>query len=406
MFVNWRRANNRQISILGMTVQHKLRNDFELAFGQSWPVWVGGLLIGLLNVLLFIYHQPWSTLDGALNWGDWILSKSGLIVSEPLSPLVRSGSVINLGLLGGAMLSAMLAGQFGLRAAPLRDLIKGAIGGIMIGAGAVLVRGCNIGGFFNGTSALGLHGLAMGLGLVIGALIGTRFLLWQTRGASTADESPKPILKRRGLASPRRQRMWGLVLALFLVGSVLSYLFSITPDRGVILIFGILLGIVCQRSRLCFVRAFREPFLTGDASHTKAMLIALLISLAGFSIVKYTLLERVDEFVRATYWVGALSGGVIFGVGMTIAGGCGAGTVWRAGEGHLTLWLTLICYTLSSSFFNVLLQTSGLMRRLGQPIFLPDIIGWGGATIALLAMIVIWYLLVQSNEFSRKWAAI
>jgi len=136
------------------------------------------------------------------------------------------------------------------------------------------------------------------------------------------------------------------------------------------------------------------------------MLIALLISLAGFSIVKYTLLERIDEFVRATYWVGAFSGGVIFGVGMTIAGGCGAGAVWRAGEGHLTLWFTLICYILSSSLFNILLQTSGLVQRLGQPIFLPDIVGWGGATIALLAMIIIWYLLVQSNEISRKWAAI
>ena len=378
MFVAWQTPNNRQIGILSVTLQHKLRNDFELVFARQWPVWMGGLLIGLLNVLLFIYHQPWSTLDGALNWGDWILSKVGLIVSKPLSPLVRSGSVINLGLLGGAMLSAMLAGQFGLRAAPLRHLVKGAVGGTMLGAGAVLVRGCNIGGFFNGTSALGLHGLAMGLGLVIGALIGTRFLLWQTGRASAGDGSPKPVPKRRRLTSRRRQRMWGLGMVLFLAASVLAYLFSRTPDRGVILVFGILLGIVCQRSRLCFVRAFREPFLTGDASHTKAMLIALLISLAGFSIVKYTLLERVDEFVRATYWVGALSGGVIFGVGMTIAGGCGAGAVWRAGEGHLTLWLTLICYTLSSSLFNILLQNSGLMQRLGQPIFLPDIIGWGG----------------------------
>ena len=130
-----------------MSVQHKLQNDFELAFGRQWPVWMGGLLIGLLNVLLFIYHQPWSTLDGTLNWGNWILSKLGLIVSEPLSPLVRSGSVINFGLLGGAMLSAMLAGQFGLRTAPLRDLLKAAVGGTMIGAGAVLVRGCNICGF-------------------------------------------------------------------------------------------------------------------------------------------------------------------------------------------------------------------------------------------------------------------
>ena len=107
------------------------------------------------------------------------MSLLGLIQSEPLSPLLRSGSVINLGLLGGAVLSAMLAGQFGIRAAPLGDLVKGAIGGIMIGAGAVLVRGCNIGGFFNGTSALSLHGVAMRLGVVVGALNGTRILVWQ-----------------------------------------------------------------------------------------------------------------------------------------------------------------------------------------------------------------------------------
>ncbi|MCH2538997.1 MAG: YeeE/YedE family protein [Anaerolineales bacterium] len=389
-----------------MTLQDKLRDDFNFAFGRPWPVWIGGILIGLFNVMLFIYHQPWSTLDGALNWGDWMLSQLGLIQSEPLSPLLRSGSVINLGLLGGAVLSAMLAGQFGIRAAPLGDLVKGAIGGIMIGAGAVLVRGCNIGGFFNGTSALSLHGVAMGLGLVVGALIGTRILVWQIGKSTSDDKKQIPIRKRLGLASPKRQRMWGLGLGLFLAGSVVAYLFSIAPDRGVILMFGIVLGIICQRSRLCFVRAFREPFLTGDASHTKAMLIALLISIAGFSIVKYTLIERVDEFVRATYWMGSLSGGVIFGIGMTIAGGCGAGAVWRAGEGHLKLWLTLICYTLSASFFNRLLQTSGLTQQLGQPMFLPDIIGWGGATIALLALLVIWYLLVQSNEISRKWAAI
>jgi hypothetical protein len=136
------------------------------------------------------------------------------------------------------------------------------------------------------------------------------------------------------------------------------------------------------------------------------MLIALLITVVGFSVVKYTLLERVDVFVRATYWLGAISGGIIFGLGMTIAGGCGAGAVWRAGEGHLKLWFALISYALSSSFFNAWLQRHGFNQNLGKPVFLPDVIGWGQTMIALLLIITIWYLLVQWNELTRKWAAV
>ena len=149
-------------------------------FGQEWPVWIGGLLIGVFNVFLFLFYQPWTTLDGVLNWGSWLWGTVGVLRPDEISPLVRSGSVVNLGLLFGAFAAALLAGQFGVRVGPRRELVKGAVGGLLLGTGAAIARGCNIGGFFSATSALSLSGLAMGAGLAIGAFLATRYLVWES----------------------------------------------------------------------------------------------------------------------------------------------------------------------------------------------------------------------------------
>ena len=50
-----------------------------------------------------------------------------------------------------------------------------------------------------------------------------------------------------------------------------------------------------QRTRFCFVRAFREPFMTGDASATKAVVLAVLIGVVGFSILKWTDMRDWEE---------------------------------------------------------------------------------------------------------------
>ncbi|MBI4770587.1 MAG: YeeE/YedE family protein, partial [Chloroflexi bacterium] len=169
-----------------MTLSQKLREDYRLLFGRQWPAWLGGLLIGVLNVFLFLFYQPWTTLDGVLNWGDWTLGGLGVINAQALSPLLRSGSVINFGLLFGALASALLAGQFGVRVGPGRELLKGLVGGLLLGAGAVIARGCNIGGFFSSTSAFAMNGLTMAVGLAGGAFLGARYLVWEVERAPAA----------------------------------------------------------------------------------------------------------------------------------------------------------------------------------------------------------------------------
>lgn len=401
-----------------MTFLQIIKKDFQTIFGQEWPVWVGGIMIGLLNVFLFIFYQPWTTLDGILNWGQWLLGSNGLglIMAEPLPILERSGSVINFGLLFGAFLAALLAGQFGIRIGTVRELVKGLIGGVLIGIGAVLVRGCNIGGFFSGSSALGLQGMTMAVGLTIGAYFGVRYLVWEMNSTSLEGKNFGGLK-----LTAKTQSYMSVVVAGGLIYAMFKY--ANDPrlfDRALILFFGILLGIISQRSRICFVRAFREPFLTGDASHTKAMLLALAISLSGITLVKFVLWDRVDDFVRPSFWVGSLVGGIIFGYGMVMAGGCGGGTIWRVGEGHVKLWMTLAGYIFTAAYFDNWLASSGLAQQLGDPVFLPDMFRtWGlnnewawvgdGWILSLLAMFLImtlWYLAAHWNQTTKKFTAL
>ncbi len=393
-----------------MTFKDRLQADYRAVFMQQWPAMLGGLFIGVTNIFLFLYYQPWTTLDGALNWGDWVLHRFGIVRSEALSPLLRSGSVINFGLLFGALAAALLAGQFAVRIGPRRELAKGLIGGVLLGTGAALARGCNIGGFFSATSALSASGLAMAVGLLFGAYLATRYLLWESErapaGLSHAAVVPITGGGRDTPATRPAQPYLGAVLLLALLLWAVAYERTGYADRGIILLFGVLLGVISQRSRVCFVQAFREPFLTGDTRHTRAMLLALLVSALGFLLIKAAIFEKANEFVRPTFWLGSVTGGLLFGVGMVLAGGCGGGTIWRAGEGHAKLWLALAGYVFSASLVRDLLARTGLQEKLGSAVFLPDVLGWGAAALLLIGVIVIWYLAAAWNESTRRLAAL
>ena len=166
--------------------------------------------------------------------------------------------------------------------------------------------------------------------------------------------------------------------------------------------FGLLIGIVMQRSQFCFVRAFREPFMTGQGDATKAVALAVIISVSGFTILKWTDLREWDTMVSSGFWLGSLTGGIIFGIGMSFAGGCGSGCIWRAGEGHVKLWLALLTFSLVGSYFRTWLDESGWLMKLGTQVFLPDIMSWKLAYLSIIAIMLLWYLMATWNEIKGK----
>ena len=123
-------------------------------FSQQWSAWVAGILLAITNILLFAYEKPWSTAGGMQNWGNWFLNSVGLTDRIVIPPHLYSTSLLNLGVIAGAFAAALLSRQFRVRGAPPFEILKGFVGGALMGIGAALAFGCNIGGFFSAISAL------------------------------------------------------------------------------------------------------------------------------------------------------------------------------------------------------------------------------------------------------------
>ena len=379
--------------------------SYEALFGRQWPAWVGGVLFGLLSIALFVWEKPWSVADGVRNWGDWLLNAVDLTDTLIIDPHLYSTSVLNLGIIGGAFAAALLARQFHVRGAPPWELLKGVVGGCLMGIGASLAFGCNIGGFFSATSALSLAGPAMMLGLLAGAIVGLKLLVWEVSYL----ELPEWLSRsgRSGSSGPshtwrRLQPLAGV--AVLAIGAVLALVYDGLEytTRAGLLGFGLVIGIIMQRTRFCFVRAFREPFMTGHADATRAVAIAIVISTVGFTYLKWADFKDWEVFVRDSFWLGSLLGGSIFGVGMSLAGGCASGSLWRAGEGHVKLWVALACFAVSASYFRVWLTESGRGERLGEAVFLPDYMSWEMAAGAVIVLMVLWFACMTWNERKQK----
>jgi uncharacterized membrane protein YedE/YeeE len=389
-----------------------LRGQQAAIFGRPWPVIPSALVVATLNVFLFAFDRPWTASDGMRNWGDGLMRTVGIVTPpDLLPPTLYSGSVLNFGLIFGALAAALLGREFAVRLAPPNELLKGALGGLSMGLGAMLSFGCNIGGFFSALSALSLSGVAMMAGLYLGACAGARFTIrenarliaaGQVPFMSTCEAPPRPA---PASASYRLQPALGYLLLLVLAGAASLYMRLGHARLGTFVLFGVGFGVVFQRSRFCLVRAFREPFMTGESEHARAGALALILSMLGFAILKATDLKDAGEWVFPSFWQGALFGGTLFGFGMVLAGGCGAGSLWRAGEGHIKLWVAVLFFALGASAMRQWLVHTDWIRRLGSAVFLPDAIGWVGAVCGVAVLMAIWYLLSGWNE-QRKSAGL
>ena len=385
------------------TVRAALSQGYAKLFGQQWPAWVGGVLFGTINVFLFAFDKPWSAADGVRNWADWFFNSVGVADREIITPHLYSTSVLNIGIIAGALAAALFARQFKVSMSSPWELSKGLVGGCFMGVGAALAFGCNIGGFFSATAALSLAGLVMMAGLMAGVIVGLKLLDWEVSylnlpaWAERVASAKKPSSDRG-----RYHPWWGL--AVLVAGITIAFVYDKNgyPVRGGFLLFGVVIGLFMQRTRFCFVRAFREPFMTGNGDATKAVAIAVIIAAIGFTILKWTDLREWDTQVSPAFWMGSLAGGFIFGIGMSLTGGCATGSLWRAGEGHVKLWVALIAFGLSGSLFRGWLVDSGFISRLGEAVFLPEIIGFKMALLTVIAVMGIWYLIATWNEVKRK----
>jgi uncharacterized membrane protein YedE/YeeE len=149
----------------------------------------GAVAIGLLSIAVFAFgRHPWSVTFGFTLWGGKIASALGVDLSHAefwqwpgpkraLSDSVLSdtSSLTDFGMIFGAMAAAAATRPFARTPwPPLKSLAAAAIGGVLMGWGARLGFGCNIGAFVGGVASGSLHGWIWFAAALAGCAVGVR----------------------------------------------------------------------------------------------------------------------------------------------------------------------------------------------------------------------------------------
>jgi hypothetical protein len=154
-----------------------------------WPLAAGAFGLAAVNIAtLAVSGRPWGVTGAFALWGAKLLRVSGAGVAawpywaapaqaaalrQPIAGDVTS--VMDIGIIIGALAAAGLAGRFAprWRVAP-GSLAAAILGGLLLGYGARIAYGCNIGAYFSGIASCSVHGWLWLAAAFAGSAAGTK----------------------------------------------------------------------------------------------------------------------------------------------------------------------------------------------------------------------------------------
>ena len=154
-----------------------------------WPLVAGAIALAIGNfATLYLAGRPWGVTSAFALWGSKMVAATGVDVASwgywhsparaaalQQSVFADITSVMDFGIILGALMAAGLAGKFSPSwTVPTRSLVAAIIGGLLLGYGARLAYGCNIGAYFSGISSASLHGWLWLAAAFAGSILGTR----------------------------------------------------------------------------------------------------------------------------------------------------------------------------------------------------------------------------------------
>jgi uncharacterized membrane protein YedE/YeeE len=117
------------------------------------------------------------------------------------------------------------------------------------------------------------------------------------------------------------------------------------------LALGAVFGALVQRSHFCTMGCISDAVLFGSWRRAKVWALAIAVALLGTSAVELSGLVDLSAspFRRAPLsWLALLTGGMMFGFGMVLAGGCASRNLARLGAGSLKALATLLVMAVSA----------------------------------------------------------
>ena len=137
-------------------------------FKKGWPWWMTGIVIGLIGMIAFVSsaaagrNYPLGITAGWLGILNFFVT-GGTTTIGWLSWMV-------IGIVIGAFIFSFYAGEWKIRIPKdPKKIVLQFIGGLMMGTGAVMALGCNIGNILSGWPQLSVGSIVAGISIVLGA---------------------------------------------------------------------------------------------------------------------------------------------------------------------------------------------------------------------------------------------
>lgn len=169
------------------------KNEFyKVWFKDALPYIVGAVLLSLFQIVTFATTgNPWGVSGVFANWGAWFFQLVGGSVdnwyyfSSPGAQATLNAGIVNypdswrnLGIIAGALFAVLMASGFKIKKIKsIRQVIAAVLGGLLMGYGARIAFGCNVGALFSGIASLSLSGWVFAVFLLIGAIVGSKLLV-------------------------------------------------------------------------------------------------------------------------------------------------------------------------------------------------------------------------------------
>ena len=387
----------------------QFKNTYLVGFWKPTPAVIA---LGVLAAYYFgITGTYWAVTGEFTRWGGHILQFAGVDISNwgyykimkmDGNSLTRIDGVMIIGMFAGCIAAAFWGNNVKLRmpASKIR-IAQALIGGIIAGFGARLGMGCNLASLFTGIPQFSLHAWFFTLAMIIGVYLGTKVTMLSFFQSKIKLQK---VSCSKDLEKDKQQ-----VKSLFTIGSLVFvamicwalYLifFANSAKLGIAMLFGAAFGLLIAKAQICFTSAFRDIFTTGRSELAIAIVIGMAVSTIG--VFSYIMIGSPPKIM----WAGpnAIIGGLLFGFGIVLAGGCECGWMYRAVAGQVHFWIVGIGNVIGATLlsfmwdrFSVSLATSwpkiNMLESLGN---------YGGLFMNYIFLFLLFLLILKLEKNYR-----
>ena len=322
-----------------LEIWQQFKQDYLIKF---WNPTAAVIAAGILSAYYFgLTGTYWAVTGEFTRWGGAILQSLGVnteewgyykIISLEGTIFSRIDGLMILGMFAGCIAAALWANNIGIRMPQNRiRIVQALVGGALAGFGARLAMGCNLASLFTGIPQFSLHAWFFTITTAIGSYAGVKFtLLPMFRPPLKLKKGAGQVKQSDPNQAKRRFRIGMVIFFAWAIASI-YVMQAVSIKLGFAMLCGLGFGLLIERAQICFTSAFRDLWATGRAYMGKAIIYGMLIgTLCVFSYIQLGMNPKI-------MWAGpnAIIGGLLFGFGIVLAGGCETGWMYRAMEGQV-----------------------------------------------------------------------